>query len=30
VTVLVEGKPKFLARPGLIGKKRGIQVTEMC
>jgi len=30
VMVLVEGKPKFLGRPGLVGKKRGVQVTEAC
>jgi len=29
VTVLIEGCPKFHARPGLIGKKRGFEVLEL-
>jgi flagellar motor switch protein FliM len=28
VSVMVEGKPKYLARPGRVGKKRGFVVTE--
>jgi len=28
VSILVEGRPKFLARPGIVGKKRGFEVTE--
>lgn len=28
ITVLVEGCPKFLARPGLCGKKRGFEILE--
>jgi len=30
VTVLVEGKPKYLARPGNVGKKRGFEITAPC
>lgn len=28
VTVLVEGHPKFYARPGLLGKKRGFEIIK--